>query len=427
MATQSRFKINGFADTRNSVFTNLEDMATASSTWVNFDNSSGKWSVILNGPTPPGFEPRVFDESNILGEIKLVQKDINTAYTAGKITYPNIDQAGKTDEVSFQLEERYFDTNFYFGDEPPNVLSMSNPFINNVVQGQLILSTELRQSRLDQAVEFETDYSNIGMRAGEVIVIRNLELGWGSPIVTSQVGKPFRVVSIEEIDSDDGAIVLAVTAVEHDNKIYNYAGFTRPEVFRAEPLPPLNTNTGVQQNINESTGQRVGEALQTDAGRAAISGAGIPLFETLSLGFSVNETLSVFGPGNVGNTNTLNANFSINTGIKNLQFFFEAPQGVVNYVVDGVNKTIVAGVPCQVDIIVNGQLAAQRYLEWSTYTTVISLANLPAGSTFELIVRTLNTFDLNATDNNVNITSVSDVFADPVGDATKFTIALFLN
>jgi hypothetical protein len=424
MATQSRFKINGFADTRNSVFANIEDMATASSTWVNFDNASGRWNVVINGPTPPGFVPRTFDESNILGEIKLVQKDFASSYTGGKIVYPNIDQAGKTDEVSFELEERYFDTNYYFGDEPPNLLSISNPFINNVVQGQLILSTEIRQSRLDQIVEFETDYSNIGMRAGDVIQIINPVLGWTTP---QGGGKLFRVVSIEEIDTDEGAIVLGVTAIEHDNKIYNYAGFTRPVVFRAEPLPPLNSNTGVQQNINEGTGQRVGEALQTDAGRSAITAAGVPLFETTSVGWSPSEALAVFGPGSENNTNSLQADFSINVGIKSVQFFFEAPQGVVNYTVDGVSNTIIAGVPCVVEVYLNGNLSSQRYLEWSTYTTVISLSNLPAGTQFTLFVRPLNTYDLNATNNYVTIDSVSQVFSDSVGDATKFSIALFLN
>lgn len=426
MTTQSRFKINGFVDTRNSIYKNLEAMAEASSTWVNFDNSSGRWSVVLNGPTvtQPSQARMRFDESNILGEIKLVQNDFASSFTGGRITYPNIDQAGKTDEVSFQLEDRYFDTNYYFGDEPDNILSMSNQFINNVVQGQLVLSTAIRQSRLDLAVEFETDYAAIGLRAGDVVEILNPVLGWTSP---QGFGKLFRVVSIEEIDSEEGAIILSIIAVEYDQLIYNYAGFTRPEVFRAEPLPPLNSNAGVQNSIAEGTGLRVGDALQTGAGRAAITAAGIPIFQTETIGWSPSEAIAVFGPGSENNTNSLQVTFGLNAPIKNIQFFFESPQGVVNYTADGVSKSITAGVPCIVEVYLNSVLSAQRFLEWSTYTTVIALSNLPAGTQFDLFVKPLNTYDLNATDNYIPITSVSQVFGDAVGDATKFTIAAFLN
>lgn len=423
MATQSRFKINGFADTRNSVFANIEDMATASSTWVNFDNSSGKWSVVINGQTPAGFVPKLFDESNILGEIKLVQRDFNSSFTGGKITYPNIDQAGKTDEVSFQLEERYFDTNYYFGDEPDNFLTIDNPFINNVVQAQLILSTEIRQSRLDRVIEFETDYSSIGVRAGEIIEIKNFSLGFGNVLLPNQRGPLFRVVSVEEIDTDEGAIVLAITAIEYDREIYNYAGFTRPEVFRAEPLPPLNSNTGVQSNINSSTGQRLELALQTPEGQGAIGSVGIPRLDLGVNGWSPAQVSSISSPG--GSFSTIFGPTPFDLQI--LQFTFAGPSGVFTYTVDGVTKTVVSGIPLQITYEVelpggSFQFRESRFMEWSTYTSTAVLSSLPAGSRVRITATTLNTLDLNAADPVVEYVSAGSFDVNANGDAASLVV-----
>ena len=423
MSTQSRFKINGFLDTNNTVYQNIEDLATAAGSWVTFDSQTGKWSLVINGPTAPSFD---FDDNNILSEISFTQKDFTSAYNSGRIRFPNSDQVGKFDEIDFQLAQSSGQYD-YFSDEQFNEVKLSNNFINNVVQAQLVLSTEIRSSRRDFIIEFDADYSAIGVKAGDVVRITNAVFGFNN--------RQFRVVSINESDDETGNIFLRFTCVDYSADTYVFSGFTNANVTRAEPLPPIKTNTGVQNNIAESNGIRVGDALETDIGRLSITAAGIPLFETISTGWTPAQALAVLGDGNVGNTNSLEARIGpIGTSIKNIQFFFEGPQGEFDYVVDGTTKTLEAGIPVRVTIDtstagINGPWteAASRYMEWSTYTTTIAFSNQPSGLSYRFRIYPLNTYDLNATNNFINISSVSEVYANAAGDATSLTIAAFLN
>lgn len=427
MALIQRMNISGVIDTSQTVLSNINKLASSSQSFLTWDPTVGKWVMILNRALQPQQlnQTRIFNDSNIIGSVILTNTGINNLYNSIRLRFRNKDQFHRQDERILQipLEDR-------FAQELDNELSMNMDLIDDAVIAQLLAAIEIKQSRLDQVIQFFTDFRAIDLRAGDVIRISNDQYFLNSSIVP----KPFRIVSIEEIDTDDGGLIMSITALEYSAAVYNEGGLTRPAKATNSGITPIGNNICVIEKNNIDTGKKVGAALQTPEGRAAITSAGVPIVSSFSVGWTAPEVLSILGPGNLNNTSFFFATFTVFNPIKNMQLFFEGPQGNFTYRVDGVNKTINAGIPVQVflETSVSGEGGpfvplAERYLEWSTYTTTFNFPNIAAGLSFRIRVTPLNTFDLNANDPNVDIISVNQVFANQIGDAAAFSAVVFLD
>jgi hypothetical protein len=82
-----------------------------------------------------------------------------------------------------------------------------------------LAAIELKQSRVDKIIQFRTDYSALGVRAGDVIAVTAEPYGY--------VNKPFRVLTISEEDADDNTIILSIVAFEYDAEVYNNSDLLR--------------------------------------------------------------------------------------------------------------------------------------------------------------------------------------------------------
>jgi hypothetical protein len=103
--------------------------------------------------------------------------------------------------------------------EEDNTLNLSYDIINEPVQAQLLGLIELKQSRIDLAISFQTDYSNINIKAGNLIDVTNERFGF--------VNKLFRVISSSEIQDDDGALKIEIVALEYNANVYSTADLYR--------------------------------------------------------------------------------------------------------------------------------------------------------------------------------------------------------
>jgi hypothetical protein len=406
--TQSVFKINGFIDPRNSVWDNIEKISSAASAWTTYDTTTGKWSLVINREETP---VKTFDDSNIVGNISLSKSPLSTAYTGGKFKFSNRDQAGAFDTLEFEFDEINdftFENYDYRSTDIENKIEITNELVNNSVQADVLLARELKQSRRRTNIEFFTDFGGLDILAGDVVNVKS-DLFYVSP-AEPQGTKKFRVIEIEEVDGDGG------------------------EILRADPMPPIGGNTTVQSNIAEGDGVKVGNALATDAGRAAITGAGIPVIATISGGLTAAEAAFYLGGGSSGgNASTLI--IPVNNFIKNMQITIQGPIAQYNYIVDSVTKTILATAPTtiQLQYSVDGiqpyTLLRIQYLEWSTYTSVFNVANANAGF-YRLVFTPLITFDLNATNNVVTIPAgmtATSFAVDQNGFAIPISVVAFLS
>jgi hypothetical protein len=206
-STLQLFKINGFVDTRNNIWDNVEKISSAASAWTTYDTTTGKWSLVINREET---SVRTFDDSNIIGNITLTKTPLAKAYTEGEFKFQNRDIPGALDSVSFKFAEinyQGFDSGYdYRSEDLDNKLSITNDLVNEYVQADVLLNRELKMSRRRTNVEFFTDFSALDILAGDVISVKS-DLFFDYQTAVNNT-KEFRVIEIEEVDGDAGEILL---------------------------------------------------------------------------------------------------------------------------------------------------------------------------------------------------------------------------
>lgn len=238
MATKSNssFTINGVIDTNKSVMKNIDTIASAAGSWVTYDINQGKWAVVIN---QPGSSVKSFDDSNIIGSINISGTGIMELYNKVEFAFPNKDILDQYDTISIEIP-----SGDRFPNEPDNTLNYSIDCINDPVQANMLASRELKQSRVDKIIQFRTDFSALGLKAGDLIDVTSE--------VYDYTNKVFRIVSISEEDSDDNNIVLSITALEYDSDVYNDSGLTRTAKETNTGIISKCQNTTVQSSDNQA-------------------------------------------------------------------------------------------------------------------------------------------------------------------------------
>ena len=266
MATRNKFEINGVIDTSNNVFDNIELLAISSGCFVTWDPSEGHWAVIVNEAGTSIFS---FNDSNILGPITVGGSGVNDLYNTVEIEYPHKDLRDAVDFITLSIDaaDRY-------ANELDNTLQIKLNTINDPVQAQIIATQELKQNRIDKIVEFKTDFTANGLKAGDLIDLTNTALGFSA--------KVFRIIQIVEEDTDEGAIVYSITAAEYDVDVYNVTGLAYS--YRTK-------NTGIKsQIVNEEIEASNDIDAGASIGRLLVANAAAGLFNSLLQGLFGNRT-----------------------------------------------------------------------------------------------------------------------------------------
>lgn len=241
MATLPNFEINGVIDVGQSVMSNLNTMCTASGCWMTFDVNSGLWSVVLN---VPGTSVYSFNDSNIIGGINVSGSGISELYNSVSVEFPHKDLRDQTDYVDMEIPAAD-----WYPQETDQNLQMSLQCINNPIQAQYIGTVELKQSRVDRIIEFRTDYSVLGLKAGDIIDITATMYGFSN--------KKFRITRIIEEDSDDGNIQLAITALEYDSNVYDSSDLVFTERSVKTGIVPKAMNTALTGSDAAASGNEL--------------------------------------------------------------------------------------------------------------------------------------------------------------------------
>jgi len=202
----TRYSINGPIYTARPVWENIERLANAAHSWVTYDITTGKWSVVINRDEASAGS---FSDNNIIGGITVSSSPTASVYNVVEIQHPDRD----IEDVSSFVRAALPPGDLRPG-EDENILALTYPIINDQIQALHLGLTELKQSRLDLIIQFVTDYTMNHIRAGDIIDITNTAYGFAV--------KQFRVLSVEEADADDGGVVFSITAQEHSSDIYSH-------------------------------------------------------------------------------------------------------------------------------------------------------------------------------------------------------------
>jgi hypothetical protein len=234
------FAVNGLIDTNNTIVQNLQELCAASGCWLSYDISQGKWAVAINSA---GSSVASFNDTNIIGGINISSTGLTELYNSVEIEFSHKDIKDQKDYVIYSIadEDRY-------PNEQDNILEIQTDLVNNPVQAQLLAARQLKQSRVDKVIEFRTDFSKLGLKAGDLIDVTNTPYGFTS--------KVFRIVSIQEDDADDGVLSLSIQALEYDADVYDTTGLIYNERKIDNGIITQQNNTAITaSNANALAGQ----------------------------------------------------------------------------------------------------------------------------------------------------------------------------
>jgi hypothetical protein len=241
--TSNPLRINGVVSTDKSVLQNLNTLATASGCFLTFDINQGKWAVIIN---KTGSSIASFDDSNIIGSITVSETGVNELYNAVSIEFPHSDISDESDYVELEIDaaDRY-------DNEVDNVLQMQLDCINDPVAAEYLARIELKQNRLSKVIKFTTDFSMLGLKAGDLIDVTSDMYGYTS--------KVFRITKIEENDED--VLAVDITALEYSADVYDAAGITRKERSKRTGIQLKEQNTELQRLDDVDAGAQLKRLL----------------------------------------------------------------------------------------------------------------------------------------------------------------------
>ena len=198
--------INGLIDTTQPVLDNMKKLADAANAWISYDTTLGKWVVVIN---QAGSSIASFTDSNIIGDISISGTSLVQLNSAADVKYQNTDILDKTDFVKIEIP-----SGDLYANEPGKTIEISLPFTNSQVVAAKIGLVQLKQGRIDKIIKFKTDFSYLGLTAGDLIDVTTSVYGF--------TNKVFRIITIAESFDDDGVLSMDITALEYDAAVYDY-------------------------------------------------------------------------------------------------------------------------------------------------------------------------------------------------------------
>lgn len=288
--TKTRYRINGVLDTNKNVMTNLLDLTDCADSWLQWNEITGQWGVIINRAVNLTTAP-VVTSDQIIGGVSINPLDLNSCPNSIEAAYFDInirDQANYYYEALTQAQRHL--------NEPDNKLSISFQYINDYVRAQYISRRRIKQGREDLAIQFTMDYSGIQLTAGDVIGVNHETYGWGPTAQNpTQSPKYFRISQLNEKLDAEAGLSVAITAFEYNEEIYDNGALA--------DFVPLS-NSGVS---DPSVIGAPGQITFTNA----ITTSAIPFFLVNTAAPTVTANVGGFTTGmEFWYANTANANIS---------------------------------------------------------------------------------------------------------------------
>jgi hypothetical protein len=236
-ATQARYRINGVLDTGQNVLANIDRIMLACDSWNAYNAASGQWSIVINKAESTAY---AFDDTNIIGDIKVSLTDITSSINQIEAQFPNKLNRDQRDLVYLETP-----SNLLYANEPINKFSCNFDLINESVQVSYLANRVLEQAREDLIVGINAAYPAIQLDAGDVVSITNTSYGWSA--------KLFRVMKVSEVSLPDGNLGASLELNEYNAAVYDNATIvqyspapntqiTDPSFFGVVPAPTVTAS-----------------------------------------------------------------------------------------------------------------------------------------------------------------------------------------
>jgi hypothetical protein len=367
--------VNGKVDTGRSTLDNLEALADVIGAYVSYDTHEGLWKFTINESTDAIHN---FDDSNIIGGINVAGTGLFESFNSVEVGFPHRSLADQRDYRRITIPDLQLNPN-----EPLNKMVINLDAVNSPVEAEKLALRELKQARANTVVTFKTDFQQIGLQGGDVITITNTPYGWDA--------KEFRIIRISEEDTDDGSIVLSITALEYDEAVYDYSNL---QWYIREK----NTNIPLRRDIIN----------MNQADDDELKNKGFPSLDTFNVGASVSVVQSTYraygtptsyNSGYPANGGNVDIPFQLETSISNLLLIAASPFGTFTYKAltsagQQTNPNTFAFITSLVTLFYEGNQIQQATVDWQTSSTIFQLADAQPGN-YIARYSPIPTYDLN--------------------------------
>lgn len=215
-----RYQINGLLDTEKPVLENAEKILSAAASWLSYDTHDGKWGIVINKSDT---SVASFSDTNILGNISLSGTGLQDLYNSTKVEFPHRELKDSADYYNIAVPTSSIPSDWTpFSkntNEEENILNLSYDIINEPIQAQMLGLIELKQSRLDKVIQFQTDFGKYNLKAGDVIDVTNSRFAF--------TNEKFRIITINEVQDNGGALIMEITALQYNVNVYSIADLYR--------------------------------------------------------------------------------------------------------------------------------------------------------------------------------------------------------
>ena len=201
----TRFRIDGFLNTQDSVVDNINRICDAGMATFNYDHKQGKFKVLFSKEMDSTDVANSFHftSENIISSIQLSTTDIFSLYDFAETTFPNYLQLDAPDTIIVQVPEEQRFTN-----EITATTSFNLETVSDRPRAARIATTSLKLSRVGTIVQLTADHSSLVVDVGDFVRVTDDLKGWDE--------KYFRVMRITESENM-GSLTCKFTLQEYTN------------------------------------------------------------------------------------------------------------------------------------------------------------------------------------------------------------------
>ena len=295
-AQHDRWAINGMMGTYTNVFTNIDLICQACSTFFTYNPKVGKFEVVPNraATTAEKNAAYVFTDDNVTGAIDVSSTQLYSQYNEIEAEYPDGSERDQTATVSIITPVSERNTN-----EPENKLTVRYPICNDAPRVTNLAQIDLRQSRNDLVITLEADYSAIQTDVGDIVKLTNTTYGFSE--------KLFRVMRVTETEAQDGMLKVKLLLLEYSDAVYTHIVVQDTGALDLTGIP--GWTTGIWGNIDYANiANIIGNITIVDDPQGNVANTLIPGNGTIIPG-DIDIGNVIYGPG--GPINFPNINFPV--------------------------------------------------------------------------------------------------------------------
>lgn len=275
-STHDRWQINGMLGTYGDVFTNIDLICQACSTFFTYNPKQGKFEVVPNreATTAEKSAAYVFNDDNVIGAIDVTSTQLYAQYNEIEAEYPDGTERDQTATVFVSTPSGELNAN-----EPTNKLSTRYPICNDAPRVTNLAQIDLRQSRKDLVVQLDADYAAIQTDVGDIVKLTNTTYGF--------TDKLFRAMRVTEKESESGMLSVSLVLLEYDDSVYTHITATDSSELPATGIPGYwNTfgnsvvtvgNITVADNQNNTTANVVSSTTGSVVSTVTYSSITLPM------------------------------------------------------------------------------------------------------------------------------------------------------